>query len=60
MYITFNSTMGLNELNKKITKLKPQKLFDANLFVGKVKWGEDALEYQKKLRNEWDYPSLFS
>jgi len=54
MHISFNSTTSLNELNKRITKLKPQKLFDAKQFVGKIKWSEDALEYQKRLRNEWD------
>ena len=54
MYMTFSSVVGLNELNKQIAKLKPQKTFDAKQFVGKVKWGEDALEYQKRLRNEWD------
>ena len=25
-----------------------------SIHLGKVKWHEDALAYQKRLRNEWD------
>jgi hypothetical protein len=33
---------------------KPEKLFHSEMFLGKVKWGEDGMEYMKKIRNEWD------
>lgn len=31
---------------------KPQKPFNADKYFGKIKWGQDALEFQKSLRDE--------
>jgi hypothetical protein len=36
-----------------LTKVKPVKRFNANKHLGKVKWNEDPLEYQKRIRDEW-------
>jgi cellobiose-specific phosphotransferase system component IIA len=45
---------GKKRLNEALQKIKKKKKFDANKHLGKVSWDEDALEYQKKHRNEWD------
>ncbi len=42
------------EIDKEMEKLLPVKKLDANKYFGKLKWGENPLEYQKKLRNEWN------
>ncbi|WP_352422054.1 hypothetical protein [Proteiniphilum sp.] len=54
MIITIDKSMKRQEIEKLLQHMKPRKLFLANRFVGKVKWNEDALAYQKRLRNEWD------
>jgi hypothetical protein len=41
-------------LDEALLKIKPVKKFNAKLHLGKVKWHEDALTYQKRLRDEWD------
>lgn len=40
-------------LSEALNKVKPVKRFDAQRHVGKVNWEEDALEYQKRIRDEW-------
>jgi hypothetical protein len=30
------------------------KPFPSEMFLGKIKWGEDALQYQKRVRKEWE------
>jgi hypothetical protein len=54
MLITINRASGIQQADKLLSRLKPQKTFQAKWFVGKVKWGEDALQYQKKIRDEWN------
>ena len=54
MVITINKDTSNKEVDKMLLGLKPQKLFRSKMFLGKIKWGEDGLEYQKKIRNEWD------
>jgi hypothetical protein len=54
MLITINRTSGVQQAEKLLLRLKPQKTFQAKRFLGKMKWGEDALQYQKKLRDERD------
>jgi len=41
-------------LSEALSNIKPGKLFDAKKFLNKVKWDEDPVEYQKRLRSEWD------
>jgi len=40
-------------LTNALNRTKPVKRFDANKHLGKVKWGEDPLKYQKRIRDEW-------
>lgn len=40
-------------INKIIEKEIPSKIIDAGKHKGKVKWGEDPLKWQKKIRDEW-------
>ena len=41
------------KINKLISGFKPTKIFVPQMFAGKMKWSEEPLEYQKRLRNEW-------
>jgi hypothetical protein len=54
MVLTVKKGMPKKALNEALKKIKPTRQLDAKRHLGKVKWGEDALEYQKKLRDEWD------
>ena len=54
MVITVKKSTSNEELRRMISSLKPRKLFRSKLFLGKIKWGEDALEYQKRVRDEWN------
>ena len=53
MVITIKKNTDNQEIDKMLSGLKPRKQFCSEMFLGKIKWGEDALEYQKKIRNEW-------
>jgi len=54
MVITIKENISNQEIDKILSSLKPRKQFCSNMFLGKIKWGEDALEYQKRIRNEWN------
>ena len=54
MVITINKNANNQDLNKILLGVKPRKSFPSKVFLGKIKWGEDALEYQKRVRDEWD------
>jgi len=54
MVITINKDTRYQEVEKMLLRLKPRKLFHSKMFLGKIKWGEDGLEYQKKIRDEWN------
>ncbi|HKK10698.1 MAG TPA: hypothetical protein VJ939_07655 [Bacteroidales bacterium] len=45
--------MTKEKFNALLKKLKRKKKFKSELHRGKVKWKEDALEYQRNSRNEW-------
>ena len=53
MVITIKKDTNNQEIDELLLNLKPRKQFYSKQFLGKVKWGEDALEYQKRIRNEW-------
>jgi hypothetical protein len=42
------------EVMRKLKKLQRRKGFDAKKFSGIIKWGEDGLKFQKRMRDEWD------
>ncbi len=54
MTITVKKGVGEKKLNEILRKLKSTKKLNAKRHLGKVKWGEDALEYQRKSRDEWN------
>jgi hypothetical protein len=54
MIIKTNQYKDKKNLDNALKKIKPAKAFKAFKHLGKVKWNEDALEYQKRLRNEWN------
>jgi len=58
MVIVIKKTTSVNEANKMLNNFKPlqtDKLFKASKFCGKIKFAEDALKVQKRLRKEWVY-----
>ena len=54
MIIKANKYKDKKKFDEALKKLKPAKLFKASRHLGKVKWNEDALEYQKRIRGEWN------
>jgi hypothetical protein len=54
MIIILKNSVTPEEVEKKILRRKPVKIISAKKHLGKVKWGQDALDYQKQKRNEWD------
>jgi len=53
MVITIKKDTNYQEIDKMLLSLTSRKQFSSKQFLGKIKWGEDALEYQKKIRDEW-------
>ena len=54
MVVTINKSTSSQEIDKMLMSIKPRKVFRSKMFLGKIKWGEDGLEYQKKIRDEWN------
>ncbi len=54
MTVIVKKSDGKKKLNEVLRKMKSKKRLNAKRHLGKVKWGQDALEYQKELRNGWD------
>ena len=54
MIFIINKNTSIKEIKEKLKLLKSTKIFDAEKFAGKISWGEDALTFQKRLRNEWE------
>ncbi len=53
MVIVIRQNTTKKEIQQKIKSLKSSKLFDAKKFAGRINWGEDALKFQKEMRDEW-------
>ena len=53
MVIEIKKGMSKSDMKQALAKLEVGKKLDAKQFVATVKWPEDHLEYQKRLRNEW-------
>ena len=53
MIIQLDRNVTPQQVEKKLHRRKPTKVIRAKKHLGKVKWGEDALTYQKRKRNEW-------
>jgi len=54
MVVIVERKYNKKKINQQIRDLKPSKIFDPKKFAGKIKWDEDPLDYQKRIRNEWD------
>lgn len=57
MTITIEPGKDAKRLTEAIERLKEKpssKAFDAYKYLGKLKKGVDALDYQEKARHEWD------
>lgn len=57
MVTVIKKSASKKEIEKKLKSVnppKPKKLFNVNKFSGKIKYKEDAISIQKKLRNEWN------
>ncbi|GHB82870.1 hypothetical protein [Persicitalea jodogahamensis] len=57
MTITINSGKKAKSLAEAIDKLKEKpssKAFDAYKYLGKLKKGVDAIDYQQMARDEWN------
>ncbi len=55
MIIEITKKTTKEQITKFLKKIKIGKSFNAQKYCGALKWDEDGLEYQKQLRNEWDY-----
>jgi hypothetical protein len=53
MVVTIEKEYDKKKINELMKQFKPSKVFDAKKFAGKIKWDEDPLAYQKRIRNEW-------
>ena len=54
MTLIVRKIRSAKNLTEALNKVKPVKRFNANRHLNKVKWDEDPIEYQKRIRNEWD------
>jgi hypothetical protein len=56
MSLTIHKKDSENTIREKIQKAaadKKKKPMNLDHYFGKVNFGSDGLEYQKKIRNEW-------
>ena len=45
---------GIGRILEKIKRSKPAKGIDAYKYCGIIKFPDDPLEFQKRMRNEWE------
>ena len=45
---------AMNKIDKKLTERSSKKGLDAKKYCGSVKFKEDGLALQKRLRSEWE------
>ena len=54
MVISINKSVTTEQVDEQLLTLKPKKVLHVAKHLGKVKWEEDALAYQKRKRDEWN------
>lgn len=54
MVLIIKKKFNKKKVDKQIQDLKPLKTFNPKKFAGKIKWDEDPLIFQKRLRDEWN------
>ena len=52
MTIRLKKSATKDEIETQLKRLKPAKKLDVSKYAGKIIWGQDALDYQRELRNE--------
>ncbi len=53
MVVEINNTGDIESVKKLLARKQLKKTFNARRFCGAVKFDEDALVIQKRLRDEW-------
>jgi len=60
MILILDKSVSAKKAKEKINQLQKKRQFDAYQFLGKIKkWGESGVEYQRKMRDEWDKDFFF-
>ena len=54
MVLVIKEKKDISKLKEALANRQVKKKFDANRFCGALKTSEDALEIQKRLRDEWN------
>jgi hypothetical protein len=54
MVVVIEKNSDKQKINELLAKFEPSKVFDAKKFAGKIKWEEDPVTYQKRMRDEWN------
>ena len=53
MVIEIKKAMSKAEIQRALDRIPNRKKLNAKQFLGTVKWPEDPVAYQKRLRDEW-------
>lgn len=53
MVLVLKSSKDIPRIKAALANQDPPKKFDAKRFCGAIKKGEDGLEVQRRLRDEW-------
>jgi hypothetical protein len=54
MVVHISKKITRKQVDAVLKKIGSGKKLDAKKFCGSVKWSEDGLAYQLRLRDEWD------
>ena len=53
MVIEITKSMSKADIQKALASIPAPKKLNARQFLGTVKWPEDPIAYQKRMRDEW-------
>jgi hypothetical protein len=53
MIIEIKKSMSKADIQKALSSIPTRKKLNARQFLGTVKWPEDPIAYQKRMRDEW-------
>ncbi|MEY2828913.1 MAG: hypothetical protein RIQ33_771 [Bacteroidota bacterium] len=53
MVAILKSNTSITAFQELLSKVKSKKKFNANKYLGKIKFSKSAIEIQKEMRNEW-------
>lgn len=52
MTIKISKAATQSEIAEQLKQLKPVRRLDVKKYMGKLSWGQNALEYQRQMRDE--------